>query len=123
VWCVWHRTSSAALYDVFEATGSFPEPEWPRISPLQKILKIAFREQYIDTLEIIPVLRSFAGGNLMGLDIELVRKYLARKISNSSAPPGEVPTPICLVAQEFRSGKNIRIWEDKLHELKAPHTR
>jgi hypothetical protein len=37
-----------------------------------------------------------------------------------SAPPGEVPTPICLVAQEFRSGKNIRIWEDKLHELKAP---
>jgi DNA polymerase family A len=29
-------------------------------------------------------------------------------------PPGERPTVVCLVAQEFRSGRIIRLWQDEL---------
>ena len=30
-----------------------------------------------------------------------------------TAPPGERPTPICLVARELRSGRTIRLWHDQ----------
>src|SRR5262249_50815259 len=33
-------------YDVFQATGSLPEPEWPDIS-LHELLRIAFKDRYI----------------------------------------------------------------------------
>jgi DNA polymerase-1 len=29
-------------------------------------------------------------------------------------PPGERPTPVCLVAQELRSGRILRLWQDEL---------
>jgi hypothetical protein len=58
-WVRMASNMSAGFYDVFEATGSFPEPEWPDIS-FTEILKIAFREQYIDTLDH-SVLRSLRG--------------------------------------------------------------
>jgi len=29
------------------------------------------------------------------------------------APPGEKPTPVCMVAREFRSGREIRLWQDE----------
>jgi hypothetical protein len=39
-----------------------------------------------------------------------------------SAPPGERPQPICLVATEYRSGKTIRWWEDELQRRRqAPY--
>ena len=31
-----------------------------------------------------------------------------------SAPPGERPIPVCLVAREYRSGRTIRLWQDAL---------
>ena len=31
-----------------------------------------------------------------------------------SAPPGERPMPICLVAREFSTGQTMRLWEDDL---------
>ena len=34
-----------------------------------------------------------------------------------SAPPGERPVPICLVAREFRTGDTMRLWEDDLSGL------
>jgi DNA polymerase I len=37
-----------------------------------------------------------------------------------SAPPGERPSPICLVAQEFRSGRTIHLWEGDLHRRDRP---
>jgi hypothetical protein len=58
-WVRMASNMSAGFYDVFEATGSFPEPEWPDIS-FAEILKIAFREQYIDTTDH-SVLRSLRG--------------------------------------------------------------
>lgn len=46
-------------YDVFRATGDLPEPEWPDLT-LKEILKIAFRDRYIDDLEH-PVIRKLQG--------------------------------------------------------------
>jgi len=37
---------SLGAYDVFEASGDFPEPEWPDVT-FQKLLEIAFRDQFI----------------------------------------------------------------------------
>ena len=37
-----------------------------------------------------------------------------------SAPAGHRPTPICLVAMELRSGRQLRLWQDQLARLPAP---
>ncbi len=36
-----------------------------------------------------------------------------------SAPTGHRPKPICLVARELRSGRQLRLWEDQLAQLHA----
>jgi hypothetical protein len=46
-------------YDIFEATGNLPAPEWPALST-QEILQIAFKDKYITTLDH-PVLRRLRG--------------------------------------------------------------
>jgi DNA polymerase-1 len=30
------------------------------------------------------------------------------------AEPGENPVPVCLVAKELRSGREVRVWQDEL---------
>ncbi len=37
-----------------------------------------------------------------------------------SAPPGERQDPVCLVARELVSSKNMRIWRDELKKMKKP---
>ena len=37
-----------------------------------------------------------------------------------SAPPGERPIPVCLVAREFRSGRTLRLWQDDLRGRGTP---
>ncbi len=37
-----------------------------------------------------------------------------------SAPPGERPKPICLVAWELASDRKLRIWQDELLSMKTP---
>jgi hypothetical protein len=37
-----------------------------------------------------------------------------------AAPPGERPTPICLVARELGTRRTIRLWQDELHQLTVP---
>src|SRR5262249_60980429 len=37
-----------------------------------------------------------------------------------TAPPGEQPTPVCLVAREFRSGRTFRLWQDELENRRGP---
>ena len=47
----WIRVSanmSLGAYDTFVATGDLPEPEWPEMD-LHEILKLAFRDRYIDS--------------------------------------------------------------------------
>lgn len=46
-------------YDVFEATGNLPEPEWPELST-QEILHIAFKDKYITSFDH-PALRRLRG--------------------------------------------------------------
>jgi DNA polymerase I len=39
-----------------------------------------------------------------------------------SAPPGERPRPLCMVAWELRSSRKLRIWEDELWGIeRAPY--
>jgi DNA polymerase-1 len=34
-----------------------------------------------------------------------------------TAPPGERPNPVCMVAHELRSGRRFRLWRDQLGRL------
>lgn len=58
----WVRvTANMALgaYDVFEATGDLPDPDWPEAT-LDELVRIAFRDRYITSLDH-PVLRRLRG--------------------------------------------------------------
>jgi hypothetical protein len=46
-------------YEVFQATGDLPEPEWPHTS-LGELLRIAFKDRYVNALDH-PVLRRLRG--------------------------------------------------------------
>jgi hypothetical protein len=50
---------SLGAYEVHQAIGDIPEPEWPDV-PLCGLLRIAFRDRFIDTLDH-PVLRKLRG--------------------------------------------------------------
>lgn len=50
---------SLGAYDVFQATGDIPDPEWPQAT-LSEILEIAFKGRYIDSMEH-PVIRQLLG--------------------------------------------------------------
>jgi hypothetical protein len=50
---------SLGAYEVHEATGDFPAPEWPD-APMRELLEIAFRGKRIDSPEH-PVLRKLRG--------------------------------------------------------------
>jgi hypothetical protein len=41
---------SLGAYEMFEATGDLSEPEWPDL-PFADILKIAFRDRIVDTVD------------------------------------------------------------------------
>jgi hypothetical protein len=49
----WVRVSanmSLGAYELFEASGDIPEPEWPEFA-FQELLKIAFRDRVVDRIE------------------------------------------------------------------------
>ena len=50
---------SLGAYELYEATGDLPDPEWPDLS-FQEILKIAFKGHYITDLDH-PVVRRLRG--------------------------------------------------------------
>ena len=58
----WVRmTSNTTLgaYEVYEATGQLPDPEWPNLSFI-KILEVAFRDKFIRSLDH-PLIRRLRG--------------------------------------------------------------
>jgi len=46
-------------YDVFEATGNIPDPEWPEMT-FGEMLKLCFEDRFIDTVEH-PILKQLRG--------------------------------------------------------------
>jgi hypothetical protein len=46
-------------YDVYQAIGDLPEPEWPEVE-FEDMLRIAFRNHFIDSLDH-PVVRRLRG--------------------------------------------------------------
>jgi hypothetical protein len=50
---------SLGAYEVLEATGLFPEPEWPD-TPFEELLRIAFKDHFIDRLDH-PAIRRLRG--------------------------------------------------------------
>jgi hypothetical protein len=50
---------SLGAYEVLEATGDLPDPEWPELS-FAELLKIAFKDRYIDD-PTHPALRRLRG--------------------------------------------------------------
>ena len=46
-------------YDVFEATGAIPDPEWPEMT-FRDMLKIAFEDRFIDSTDH-PILKQLRG--------------------------------------------------------------
>jgi DNA polymerase I len=53
-------------------------------------------------------LRAFGFNEVWAVDFEF------------TAPPGERPAPICLVARELGTRRTIRLWEDELRQQTAP---
>jgi hypothetical protein len=58
-WVRVQANMALGAYDVFEATGTLSEPEWPE-TPFTDLLRVAFRGRFIDTLDH-PVLRRLRG--------------------------------------------------------------
>jgi hypothetical protein len=58
-WVRVQANMALGAYDVFQATGDLPEPDWPSLS-FAEILKIAFKDRLIDALDH-PVLRQLRG--------------------------------------------------------------
>jgi hypothetical protein len=50
---------SLGAYEVFQATGELPPPQWPDL-PFRELLRIAFRDRFINSPDH-PVLRSLRG--------------------------------------------------------------
>jgi len=50
---------SSGSYDVYRATGKFPEPEWPKLT-FNELLRIAFRNRIIEDFNH-PVLQKLRG--------------------------------------------------------------
>jgi hypothetical protein len=46
-------------YDVFQANGDLPDPEWP-IESLRELLRVGFKDRYIDNKDHL-VLRKLRG--------------------------------------------------------------
>jgi len=54
--------------------------------------------------------------------IDLLRHYREVWLADFEfhQPPGERPTPICMVAREWRTGRTIREWADRLASMSRP---
>jgi hypothetical protein len=59
-WVRVQANRNMGAYEISEATGAIPEPTWPDV-PFRELLRIAFRDRFIDRLDH-PVVRQLRGG-------------------------------------------------------------
>jgi hypothetical protein len=50
VWIRLMANMGAQTYDVLQAAGTFPDPDWPDV-PLQRLLQMAFQDRFIDDID------------------------------------------------------------------------
>lgn len=103
-------------YDLLSAEAANLAPaQWPSLS---------FRGDPADCLQGPPHRRSRSPrpAETAGCILNLLDQFRAVWLVDFefSAPPGERPTPVCLVAREYRSGRTIQIFQDDLSILRAP---
>ena len=104
-------------YRIYQAEGVLSEPEWPD-KQLGEILQIAFRDRIVD-------FGKPSGGSSASrvgvMDILEVFREIWCVDFEFRADPGERPWPVCMVAQEVKTGKVIRLWRNELLALsRAP---
>jgi hypothetical protein len=58
-WVRVQANMSLGAYEIYEAAGQWAAPEWPDM-PFNQLLKIAFRDKYIDTVDH-PILKRLRG--------------------------------------------------------------
>ena len=58
-WVRVQANMSLGAYEIYEAAGQWAAPDWPDL-PLQQLLRIAFKDKYIDTLDH-PILMRLRG--------------------------------------------------------------
>ena len=58
-WVSVRANMGLGAYEIFEAAGTFEEPQWPDLS-FQKVIEVAFRDRFIKTADH-PVLRKLRG--------------------------------------------------------------
>ncbi len=58
-WVRMQSNMADGKYDVFEATGNIPDPEWPEMT-FAEMLKICFEDRYIETTDH-PILKQLRG--------------------------------------------------------------
>ncbi len=58
-WVRVQANMNLGAYEVYEASGNLGDPEWPKL-PFNELLRIAFKDRYIDTLDH-PVLKRLRG--------------------------------------------------------------
>ena len=59
-WIRVQSNRSLGCYEIFEATGSINAPSWESVPPFSEVLRIAFKDRFIQDLEH-PVLRRLRG--------------------------------------------------------------
>lgn len=59
-WIRMGANMNAGAYDIYEATGNIPEPEWPADKTLEDLLNIAFKDRIIDSHDH-PVVKRLRG--------------------------------------------------------------
>ena len=58
-WVRMQSNMADGKYDVFEATGNIPDPEWPEMT-FAEMLKICFEDRYIESIDH-PILKQLRG--------------------------------------------------------------
>ena len=89
-------------YEVYEAVADLPEPEWPEVS-FQEILMIAFKARFITDL---PSRHPPPAGRVVMKVGGMHFREVWVADFEFFAPPGERPTPICLVAWELARARS-----------------
>ena len=90
------------------------EPEWPE-QTFQELFRLGFKRRTVDSLEH-PVFKQLRG-ECEPSDEGAGRSSVSRDLDGRlefRVQEGEHPDPVCLVAQELRTGRKLRLWRDEM---------